>query len=249
MTLRRIVVLLLVGYPVPAELLDPRFPAFLQRAGGLSLTLLITAFSLLLGTGIGLAFALFRRNLPRTQGHRRLSGVAAALRLGTSAVVLVVRGLPIMVIVLLTFHLPYRIAEVRVPAFVLATAAFSVYAGVYLSETMRSGFQSIDAGVREAGRVLGLTPTQILIRLELPLVWRTMFPDFVGLAVTVFKDTSTLAIVAVPELTYVGRQMLMSEPVNYGLVLFVILLLYWAPAAMLSGYAARFEQSRASRWS
>jgi len=149
-----------------------------------------------------------------------------------------------MVLVLVTFHLPYRLATVRAPAFVLATLALSIYAAVYISETVRAGLDAVEVDLLHAGRVLGLTPRQILWRIELPLVWQTMRPDFIGLAVTVFKDTSTLAIVAVPEVTYIGRQMLMSEPVNYSLVLFTILVLYWVPAAIFSVYASQLERRR-----
>lgn len=248
MTLRRILVLLLAGHPMPAEMLDPRFPAFLQRVGGFGLTLLITAVSLAVGAGIGLILALLRR-AGAGRGPQRPAGRLAGgvLRVAAASVVHVVRGLPIMVIVLLTFHLPYRLAEWRVPAFVLATVAFSAYAAVYVSETVRAGFAAVDVELPQAARVLGLTPRQILWRIELPLVWRTMQPDFIGLAVTVFKDTSALAVVAVPEMTYVGRQMLMSEPVNYGLVLLVMLMLYWAPASVLTGYASRVERRYAAR--
>ena len=250
MTLERILVLLLFGYPVPAEMLDPRFPAFLQRAGGLWLTLLVTLVSLSSGACLGLALALARRTLSaRARENHPFPLAADAGRYLAAVIVEGIRGLPIMVIVLLTFHLPYRFGGLRLPAFMLATVAFSLYAGVYVCETVRAGLQSIGAELQEAGRVLGLTPRQILLRIELPLVWRVMLPDFIGLAVTVFKDTSTLAIVAVGELTYVGRQMLMSEPVNYGLVLFVILVLYWVPASLLSGYASRVAQRHAQRWS
>jgi len=249
MTIARIVRLLLAGYPVPVEMLDRRFPSLPQQVGGFQLTLLVTLVSLVFGAAIGLALALARR---RPAGKARVNHPywlrANAVGLVATAVVETVRGIPIMIIVLVTFHLPYRLASVRAPAFVLATLAFSLYAAVYISETVRAGLESIDADLLHAGRVLGLTRRQILWKIELPLVWRTMRPDFIGLAVTVFKDTSTLAIVAVPETTYVGRQMLMSEPVNYSLVLLAILFLYWAPASILSLYASRVErrQTRAA---
>ena len=247
MHLSDILVTLLFGYPVPAEMVDPRFPLFLQRSSGLVLTLLITVLSLILGACLGTALALCRRETAedaRTHILDRL--LDRAFRAAAAALVEGIRGLPIMLLVLLTFHLPYRLFELRVPSFVLAVAGFSLYAGVYLSESMRAGFRSVDSGLRQVGQMLGLTPRQILVKIELPLIGRTMLPDVINLAITVFKDTSTLAIVAVPELTYVGRQMAMSEPVNYGLVLFSIMLLYWLPATVLSTLALRVEQHQES---
>ena len=117
-----------------------------------------------------------------------------------------------------------------------SVAAFSLYAGVYFSELIRSGFRTIPPGLREAGRVLGLRSRQIFLKIELPLVIRNMLPDVANLAVTVFRDTSMLSVVAVAEMTYTGRQMLMSQPMDYGLVLILTMLLYWAPAALISSF-------------
>lgn len=122
---------LLAGYPLPPEMIDPRFPVFLQRAGGLSLTLLITVLSLCLGAGMGTALALCRRETtedPRVNIFNRL--IARALSYASAALVEGIRGLPIMVLILLTFHLPFRLAGVRFPAVILAIAAFSLYAAV-----------------------------------------------------------------------------------------------------------------------
>lgn len=241
MTLWNLLFTLLFGYPLPPEMVDPRFPLFLQRFGGLLLTLLLTMFSLVIGAGIGIVLALCRRKSPTdAKGHL----LTWLLCYAAGALVEGVRGLPIMLLVLLTFYLPYPLVGLRYPPFVLAIAIFSLYAGVYLSETIHSGFRSVDPQLRDAGQILGLTHFQILRRIELPLIYRTMLPDVINVAITVFKDTSTLAIVAVPELMYTGRQMLMSEPLNYGVVLLLILLSYWAPVTIFSMFAFRAEQRR-----
>jgi His/Glu/Gln/Arg/opine family amino acid ABC transporter permease subunit len=245
--LEEILVRLVFGFPVPPEMVDPRFPLLLQRAGGLLLTLLVTVFSLIIGAAIGTILALGRRE---TTSDTQRSGlkhlVGRAHRYVAAAFVEGLRGLPIMLLVLLIFYLPYRVIEMRVPSFVLAMAAFSLYAGVYFSEILRAGFRAVDPGLREVGRVLGLTPTQILLNIELPIVCRTMMPDLINLAVTVFKDTSTLAIVAVPELTYVARQLLVSKPMEYELALCIVLVLYWVPATILSTFPFRAERRQAS---
>jgi His/Glu/Gln/Arg/opine family amino acid ABC transporter permease subunit len=233
-------VILLLGYPLPPEMVDPRFPLIIQRAGGLLLSALITLLSLVIGAGVGATLALCQRERP--QEIRR--GTAArllsrALRSAARGLVIGVRSLPIMLLVLLVFYLPYPLAGLRLPSFVLAIAGFSLYAGVYLCEIARAGLRAINPQLRDVGRVLGLRPHQILLRIELPLIWRAMMPDIINVAITVFKDTSALAVVAFPELTYTARQMLMAEPVNYGLVLLIVLALYWIPATLLSTLARR----------
>jgi len=132
----------------------------------------------------------------------------------------------------------------RYPGVGLALVTFSLYASVYVCEITRAGLRAMNPRLRDVGHVLGLTPWQILLRIELPLIWRAMMPDIVNVAITVFKDTSALAVVAVPELTYTARQMLIAEPLNYALVLLVVLAYYWIPATLLSAFALHKQQCR-----
>ena len=223
---------LIFGYPPPPEMIDPRFPEIFSRAGGLSLTVMIAAGGMAFGVLIGCLLALCRREsfafIPRA--------VLSVIHFAAAALVETVRGLPVMLLALLAFYLPYILTGRRFPGVILAVAAFSLYAGAYFSELIRAGFRAVPPGLREAGRVLGLGPAGIFIKIELPLVIRNMMPDVVNLAVTVFRDTSILAVVGVAELTYTGRQMMMSQPVNYGLVLLMTMLLYWMPAALISSF-------------
>lgn len=240
-----ILIVLLVGYPLPPEMVDPRFPLLLQAAGGLLLSLLVTVLSLIFGAAIGSFLALCGHERPETVRRGRAAQFAARVLGGMAkGTVVGVRSLPIMLLVLLVFYLPYPLAGVRLPAVLLATACFSLYAGVYLCELIRAGLRVVNPQLYDVGRVLGLRKHQILLRIELPLVWRAMRPDLVNLAITMFKDTSTLAVVAVPELTYTARQLLIAEPLNYGLVLLLVLILYWLPATLLSALALRHSTVR-----
>jgi ABC-type amino acid transport system permease subunit len=129
----------------------------------------------------------------------------------------------------------------RLPAVVLAVAAFSIYNGVYLSGIIRSGLSAVQPGWLDAARTLGLSPWQILWRIRLPIALRTMLPALLGQAITVFKDTSVLAVVAVGELTYTARQIQVSQPVSYGLLLLLVLLIYWSVATAGSALVARLD--------
>jgi ABC-type amino acid transport system permease subunit len=232
MSLWEILRILLLGYPPPAEMIDPNYPAFLQRVGGLSLTLLITAASLALGAPLGVLLAICRT--PPHEGLHRLApwrrGAHRALSATAGAVVTVVRGIPVVILVLLTFYLPYR--------------TLSVYSGVYLSDVIRSGFAAVDEGWIDAARALGLSRAQVLWRIRLPIALRAMVPALLGQAVTVFKDTSVLTVVAVGELTYTARQVLMSQPSYYDVILVCILVMYWAVASAGGLLAQRLQR----RW-
>ncbi|MDR0843267.1 MAG: ABC transporter permease subunit [Acidobacteriota bacterium] len=254
MTLWSLLQVLLFGYPPAPEMIDSRFPEFLQRVGGLSLTLTLTALSLLFGVALGCLLALCRRE---SFGNASASGNAPAARLAlrglnlaAAALVETVRGLPVMILALLVFYLPYPLTGLRFPGVILAVAAFSLYAAAYFSELVRAGFRSVPPGLREAGRVLGIPSVRIFLKVELPLVTRNMMPDIVNLAVTVFKDTSVLAVAAVAELTFTARQAFMSQPMDYSLVLLLTMFLYWAPAALVSSFlTARGDGRTAFRFS
>lgn len=237
MSLYEIIRTLLIGYPITPEMIDPNYPAWIQQIGGLALTSVVTICSLLVGIPFGLALAISRRDT-----HRRI-GAMWLLHGPSTAVIEVIRGIPVMVLVLLVFYLPYRLLAIRVPAVVLAIIALSLYSGVYLSEIFRSGFRAVDRHWIDAAKILGLTKSQILLEIKLPIATQAMLPDFLGLAITVFKDTSVLVVVAVPELTYCARQMQVAEPINYTLVMGLVLVLYWSIATAGSVLCNRIEKT------
>jgi len=222
---------LLVGYPVPDEFVDPAYPELLQRLGGLELTLVVAATSLLLGLPLGALLAVGRQG-------------PALVRWPAVLFVEVVRGLPVMLLVLLFVHLSYPLLGVRVPVALLGTAAFTLHAASYASEIFRSGFRAVGGGVVDAARVLGLSRRQTLVHVELSIAVRTMLPAFLGLLITVFKDTSVLIVVGAAELTCTARQITVSQPVNMLPVLFLLLLMYGGSAALASLLVARLER----RW-
>ncbi|MCP4378807.1 MAG: ABC transporter permease subunit [bacterium] len=232
---------LVFGYPVQAEMLNHDWPAFAQQIGGLCLSLVITISSLVCGAFIGVLLAIVRSYHP-AGGTRSVA--ASAFRGLAGTVVEGVRGVPILILILLTFYLPSRLFDLRIPAVFLATGAFSLYAGVYLSEIFRSGFRVVDQRCIDAARTLGMGHRAILMQIRLPIAARAMTPAIVGLAITVFKDTSVLVVVAVAELTFTGRLIQTATPEDYSLVLSLVLLLYWSIATVGAALVARLEQ----RW-
>ena len=92
MTLWELFRVLWVGYPAPPEMMDPAFPVFFQRIGGLSLTLVITVMSLGIGFPLGCLLALCRREAGEG-GRRSFVGrlVSRGIRSAASGFVEVVR--------------------------------------------------------------------------------------------------------------------------------------------------------------
>ena len=85
-------------------------------------------------------------------------------------------------------------------------AVLSIYSGAYLAEVFRAGLLSIPRGLTEAGLAIGLTPMQIRISIIAPLMFRNVLPSLSSTVISLFKDTSLAAAIAVPELTFEARK-------------------------------------------
>jgi polar amino acid transport system permease protein len=77
--------------------------------------------------------------------------------------------------------------------------------GAFLAELFRAGIQSIGRGQMEAARSLGMTYVQAMRYVILPQAFRVVLPPLGNEFIAILKDTSLLAALAIPELTYRGR--------------------------------------------
>ncbi len=168
-----------------------------RMLSGLRGTLMLTAggFALAFLLALALEFLRSRRQ--------------AALRLIARIYIAVARGIPILVILYLVyFALPG--AGITLPAELAATIGLAAVYAAYLSEVFRAGLEAIPVGQREAALASGLTPFQTFRLILLPQAIRhTVAPLLINL-VSLLKDSSIAALIAVPEMTLVSRE-IMSE--------------------------------------
>ena len=68
-----------------------------------------------------------------------------------------------------------------------------------ICEIVRGGLNSIDRGQIEAGHSQGLSTFQVMYAIVLPQCLRRVVPNFINQTISVFKDTSFLWQVAIPE--------------------------------------------------
>jgi polar amino acid transport system permease protein len=160
---------------------------------GLALGLGLAVVSIGIGAVVGLLFAFIGAGRSR---------VTPAL---VSGYVTLFRNTPILVIVLIIyFALPqFGIRLGKVESFILS---LSLYAAAYLTEVFRAGLQSVPAGVIDAGRAVGLGRAQIAGLVVLPILFRNSLPALGSTFISLFKDTSIAAAIAIPELTFEARK-------------------------------------------
>jgi polar amino acid transport system permease protein len=150
--------------------------------------------SLAIGTIIGLLVA-----YARTAERRWLSWPAFVY-------VEFIRNVPLL---LLVFFVYFGLPEIgvygldKIQSFILT---LSLYAGAYMAEVFRAGLASIPRGYAEAAKAIGLRPFQRQRYVILPVMFRITLPSFTNNLISLFKDTSLAAAIAVPELTFTARQ-------------------------------------------
>jgi His/Glu/Gln/Arg/opine family amino acid ABC transporter permease subunit len=161
---------------------------------GVALTAVMAVSSLLLGLPLGLALALARVQ------HRRVLSVPAA------AYVEIVRGTPLLVQILFVyFVLP--IAGVNLSAYTSGILALTLNAAAYISEVIRAGIQSIDAGQMEAARALGMSYAQAMRRIILPQTFRRVVPPLTNEGIALLKDSSLVSVIGLTELARTGQEL------------------------------------------
>lgn len=160
---------------------------------GLGLGLILAVISIAIGCLIGLlaAFGMLSKN--------------PFIRFTSIAYVSAIRNTPILVLILFTFFaLPQLgIRFGKIESFIVT---LSVYSGAYLTEVFRAGLVALPSGLREAGLSIGLTELRTKLYLIIPVMFRNVLPSLSNNFISLFKDTSLAAAIAVPELTFYARK-------------------------------------------
>jgi polar amino acid transport system permease protein len=86
-----------------------------------------------------------------------------------------------------------------------AIIALSIGYGAYEAEVFRAGIQSIGRGQMEAARSLGMTYVQAMRFIILPQAIRRVLPPLGNDFISLLKDSSLATVLAVRELTQLGR--------------------------------------------
>ena len=236
--LARLIWLLVLGAVLGSVVVVSRFDGVeWDEWGGLHLTLFVTVAGIAFATPFGIALALARRSsLP-------------ALRWVTVAYIEVFRGAPLVVLLFMgQFVVPEFFPNTVDPPSRLARALIVVvlFEAAYIAEAVRGGLQAIPRGQPEAAMALGLRPWTTTRRIILPQALRNVLPAMVGQFISLFKDTSLLAVLGFTEFLHVV-EVSVQQPdfVGQGLhtVGFAFAALgYWALSYSMSRESRRLER-------
>jgi polar amino acid transport system permease protein len=193
---------------------------FLYLTQGIITTLRITFFSFLLATLLGLPTGLAR--ISKNVVLRNIS----------TLYVEIARGIPLLVLII---YIAYALFPLFVSfidllgkwglailpgGFFQSMAVFSIRDvsqegraiialgigyGAFEAEVFRAGIQSISKGQMEAAKSLGMTYFQAMRFIVLPQAIRRVLPPLGNDFIACLKDSSLVSVVAVNELTQMGR--------------------------------------------
>jgi general L-amino acid transport system permease protein len=174
-------------------------PVPTNQWGGLLLTLMITIIANFFSLPLGILVALGRRSkLP-------------IVRYFSIGYIELIRGVP-LVTVLFMAHLLVPLflpVDIRPPdAVIRAMIGFILFEAAYQAENVRGGLQAVGRGQYEAAQALGLSGPLTLSFIILPQALRAVIPAIFNSFISLFKDTSLVAIIGLFDILRIGRSVM-----------------------------------------
>ena len=214
---------------------------FLEQNGyvkvieGLQNTLMIAIVGLIVGILIGTLIATVRV-LPK---YKRLPRILNGI---CSFYVALFRGTPMVVQLLVFYYVLLPIMGIRTSGEVVAMAVFGLNSGAYISEIMRSGIQSVDAGQLEAGRAVGLSFSVSMVKIVIPLAVKNILPTLGNEFISLIKETSIVSFVGAADL-YVAFSYIGSNSYEFMVPYLVMALIYIVLVLIISLLVKLLERS------
>ena len=205
---------------------------------GMLVTLIISAFVVLIGTCLGIIVAL-----------GKLSSFPP-LRWLAKAYIEIFRGTPMLVQIMLgfalagnlnfpTFHI--GILQQDLGRLVPGIIVLALNSGAYMAEIVRAGIEAVPIGQQEAAYSLGIRPRKTMVHVILPQAIRNILPAVGNEFVTIIKDSSLLYTIGVMEV-FSGAQTVVSLTYQTISPLLVVALYYFVVTFVVSRLLARLEK-------
>lgn len=214
---------------------------FIQQNGyvkvleGLKNTLLIAILGLVIGILIGTLIATVRvipkyKRLPRV-----LNGIC-------SFYVGLFRGTPMVVQLLVFYYVLLPLTGIHMTGVQVSVMVFGLNSGAYISEIMRSGILSVDAGQMEAGRAVGLNFGTTMRKIVIPQAVKNILPTLGNEFIALIKETSVVSFVGAADL-YVAFSYIGSNSYEFMVPYLVMAMIYIVIVLIISAGIKCMERS------
>ena len=193
-------------------------------------TLWISALSISFGTVFGVVFGwlLYEGKLTAT--------------LFLAPILDAFRSVPLIIQLVLFYNFAPMIGLALDP-FASGVVILSIYTAALVANVARGGIEAVERPMRRAARSLGMSYWQDMRYVVFPIGGRAVFPSWVGVALSVMKDSALVSVLGYVELLK-ASQILITRTQEPFLILSIAGAFYFALSFPISRYAAKLEQ----RW-
>lgn len=215
--------------------------AFLKLFPAIPNTLSITGVSVTCGLIIGTLTALCR--IYKTPVLGRLSSVYVTVIRGTpmlTHLLIVYAGLPLIVDGL-AYRYGWSFNSVSIPLIGFAYISFSITAGAYMSEIVRSGLLAVSRGQLEAALAVGMTAPQALRRIVFPQAFAATLPNLSNALIGMLHGSTLAFAVSVVD---INAKALIVASANWKFfeAFLAAALIFWGITALIERATAYLEQ-------
>ncbi len=157
---------------------------------GLGNTIIIALVAALIGTVIGVAFAMVNYLNKKTGKLKILSKIA-------NIYITIIRGTPVVLQLMILYFVVFSSWDNGI---MIGAITFGLNSGAYVAEIARAGFESVDDGQMEAGRSLGMSTGQTMWHIVIPQAVKNCLPPLFNEFITLVKETAIVGYVGIMDL-------------------------------------------------
>lgn len=194
-------------------IVDDRYKYILS---GLTTTVIIAFFAVIIGIIIGTLVSLIRNNYEVNKKGKILNKICEIY-------VNAIRGTPVILQLMIIYYVIFKSVNINIT--LVGIIAFGINSGAYVSEIIRSGINSIDKGQLEAGLSLGLNYHKTMKLIILPQAIKNILPALGNEFITLLKETSVGAYIGILELTK-ASDIISSRTYDYFFPLIIVAIIY-----------------------
>ncbi|PID41190.1 MAG: ABC transporter permease [Proteobacteria bacterium] len=151
----------------------------------------------------------------------------------------IIRGTPLLVQIFIAYFFIGTVFDLS--RNVAGIGALALFAGAYVAEIVRAGIQSISKGQMEAARSLGMSLPQAMIDIILPQAFKRILPPLSGQFISLIKDSSLVSVIAITDLTRIGREIISNTFAPFEIWL-VVAAMYLIVTSVLSQFVFYLER-------
>lgn len=200
---------------------------FMYLVNGWKISIQLTFFAVIIGIVIGMIAAI-----------AKITGKSPFVQIA-DWYVSIIRGTPVVVQLTIIYFI--ILADINLPKTIVASIAFGINSGAYVSEIIRSGIQAVDKGQAEAGRSLGLSYGKTMRYIIVPQAVKNILPALGNEFIILLKETSISGYIALDDLTR-GGTLIRSVTYDSMTPLLTVAYIYFLMTAMLSAILLKFER-------